>query len=110
MRIEIDQDLAKLLDAIKRDEAVIYGRGHVETVRFLANYYNTHKSIEELRDILVIAFRDFLIDVDVKIEDAIERGIVKAARHVIMRLLKPTDENQPDVRSQRAEQDPGEGR
>ena len=49
LRIEIDRDLERLLDEIKRREW-IGGRGHSETVRFLAHYYLQHKAVEEIID------------------------------------------------------------
>lgn len=47
MRIDIDADTLKLLEAI-RSENYIYGKGHTNTVRFLARYYNRHKGVEKL--------------------------------------------------------------
>jgi len=50
MRIEIDEDLERILDEIRRREWRISGRGHSDTVRFLAQFYQQHKAIEEILD------------------------------------------------------------
>lgn len=47
MRIDIDEDTLKLLEAI-RSENMIFGKGHTNTVRFLARYYAQHKAVEKL--------------------------------------------------------------
>lgn len=110
MRIEIDQELAKVLDDIKNREPVIYGRGHVETVRFLANYYRRHRPLEELLNDLKAAMEKFLGDLDLNLELALERVIFKAITGAVIGILKAADENQPDVRSGSARRQPGEGR
>jgi len=50
MRLEIDEDLVKVLDEIRAAEWSIQGRGHSDTVRFLAKYYRQHKAVEEVLD------------------------------------------------------------
>ncbi|RLG89684.1 MAG: hypothetical protein DRO36_07370 [Candidatus Hecatellales archaeon] len=81
MRIEIDRDLERLLDEIKRREWRIGGRGHSETVRFLAHYYLQHKAIEEIIDQRLG-----------EIPKVIQRCFLECARTAITNLLKAGDE------------------
>lgn len=110
MRLEIDEELAGILDRIKLEEPLIYGRGHVETVRFLANYYNTRERLQALMGQLEHNLNEFLLGLDDTIEAAIEHGIFKATRAVIINLLRPADENQPQRDLDSGSQAPGEGR
>jgi orotidine-5'-phosphate decarboxylase len=75
MRIDIDQELEKELDAIKM-EKWISGKGHTETVRFLAQHYKEHDSIERLVD-------QKLSD----IQSTIEKSIMGAFRKILNNLL-----------------------
>ena len=71
MRIEIDDDLEKVLDEIRKGEWRIGGKGHADTVRFLARFYQEHKSIEKLLEenlnkfpaILRESFREVIRDI-----------------------------------------------
>lgn len=78
MRIEIDDELGKLLDTVKAKEPAVYGRGHADTVRFLIRYYTQHKPIAELVKSTMMAFETFLVDFDGKITDAMRRSIFQA--------------------------------
>jgi len=80
MRIEIDRDLERLLDEIKRREW-IGGRGHGETVRFLAHYYLQHKAVEEILDERLS-----------EIPKVIQRCFLDSIRIAIQNLLKAGDE------------------
>lgn len=119
MRIEIDKDLAQLLDQIKNAESSIYGRGHVETVRFLANYYLTHKPLGELETDIKKQIRDFFGNLDTNLETALARVILKARARAAVAVLKladelekqpATDEKQPVERSRGAEKPAPGGR
>ena len=48
MRIELDEETVKALDDIRRGKWSISGRGHSDTVRFLARYYVEHEAVEKL--------------------------------------------------------------
>lgn len=98
MRIEIDEELLKLLDEIKRLEPTIYGRGHSETVRYLANYYRVHEPVEALIDDLKRLFQNYVELIDKKIEASIERAFLKAMQHVVTNIFS-ADENPPQNRS-----------
>lgn len=95
MRIEIDDQLAKLLDQIKEGEPSIYGRGHVDTVGFLANYYLTHKPLEELVTKIESNIARFLGDLDITLEEALDRVILKSVARTVAGILKAADEKQP---------------
>ena len=81
MRIEIDGDLERLLDEIKRREWRISGRGHSETVRFLVNYYFQHQAVEEIIDQRLG-----------EIPKVIQQSFLECARTAITNLLKAGDE------------------
>ena len=49
-RIEIDKDTLHVLDEIKKEKWDLAGRGHSDTVRFLAQYYRQHGAIEKIID------------------------------------------------------------
>lgn len=76
MRIEIDEQLAEMLDEIKRKH-YISGKGHTETVRYLAKYHQQYGSIKELID-------QKLSDLNEKIE----KGILAAFKTMIMNILQ----------------------
>jgi len=48
VRIELDDESVAVLDQIRSDNWRVRGRGHSDTVRFLARYYLEHKSVEDL--------------------------------------------------------------
>jgi hypothetical protein len=75
VRIDIDQDLEKELDEVKRKQW-ISGKGHTETVRFLANHYKDYSSIEKLIDQKLSS-----------IEKSLEKGIINAFRTILNNLL-----------------------
>lgn len=87
MRIEVDRELAKLLDQVKMKEPTIYGRGHVETVRFLANYYVQHKPLQKLIEDLELNFTRFLENLNPNLERSLERVIPKALATTLTRIL-----------------------
>lgn len=87
MRIEVDKQLAKLLDAVKAKEPSVYGRGHVETIRFLANYYEQHKPLQKLTEELKTNITNFLDALDGKIEQSLERVFPKAMAQTITNIL-----------------------
>ena len=79
MRIEIDEDLEKVLDEIRSREWRISGRGHSDTVRFLAQFYMQHKAIEEilderLKEIPNIIQRSFLESIRVALVNLLSTG------------------------------------
>jgi predicted ribosome quality control (RQC) complex YloA/Tae2 family protein len=77
MRLELDPDLEKLLDQIRKEnQYYISGKGHSDTVRFLAHYYRDHKAIVET---LQNAFQD--------VQGTIERCIKEAFVEVIRKAL-----------------------
>lgn len=110
MRIEIDPKLGKQLDAIKEEEYSIYGRGHSETVRFLANYYRKHKPIQQLVEDLITKQQRVLLEIDATVEAAMERAILKALKQVIVNLFQFKDEKGTLERSAAAAQGDVEGR
>ena len=79
MRIEIDEQLEKMLNEIKRKKW-LSGKGHTETVRYLAQRYREFESIRALLD-------QKLSDMN----DQIEKGILAAFKTVIMNILKPSN-------------------
>lgn len=69
MRIEIDDDLGKLLDKIRSENSwQCTGKGHSGTVRFLARYYRENKDVVavceaafgKIGDVLKACFNDAL--------------------------------------------------
>lgn len=110
MRIEIDTELANALDKIKQAESTIYGRGHSETVRFLANYYHTHKPLQALLEDINDSLAAFLENLHQVIETAMEKAVLKAMRHAIASLFETKDENRTVVRSPDSSRQPEEGR
>ena len=75
MRIEVDPKLEKALDRIKT-EHYIFGKGHSDTVRYLVEYYEQHKAVEQV-----------LKEELAKIPDSIENGFLQAMRTVMNNLL-----------------------
>ena len=76
MRIDIDEDLEKILDEIKH-EKWIHGRGHTETVRYLAQKFREYESLEALIDKKLS-----------KIQLVLEEGIRATFRKIINGLLQ----------------------
>jgi len=79
LRIEIDEQLEKMLDKIKR-ERWIRGKGHTETVRYLAQH---HEEFESIRELIDQKFRNM--------ERILEKGILAAAKSILNNILKPSD-------------------
>ena len=78
MRIEIiDRALIRALDEIRKKEWRVQGRGHSDTVRFLADYYLKHKSVEEILDERLS-----------EISNMMEEGALNAFRTVLTNLLR----------------------
>jgi len=111
MRLEIDEGLAKLLAKIKDKEPSIYGRGHAETVRFLATYYEHHKPLEELLAQVRGSMQMFLSNLDVNLEKALERVLPKAAGRAIANLLtaEPREVRSNDAQQPQRSGDPAAG-
>jgi len=107
MRLEVDPALAKLLDSIKAKEPTIYGRGHAETVRFLAEYYTKHKPLEELIDDLRIRMTRYLLDIDEKMQQSLERVFPKALANVISTILLSTPKETPNSQKRDPDVEPG---
>jgi hypothetical protein len=79
LRIEIDEQLEKMLDEIKRKKWIT-GKGHTETVRFLAQRYQEFESISHL---INQKFSD--------LDERIQNSILAAFKTVITNILKPSD-------------------
>jgi hypothetical protein len=105
LRIELDKQLAKLLDAVKAKEPSVYGRGHVETVRFLTNYYLQHKPFEKLLEDFKINTTEFMDAFDNKIEVSLEKVFPKALAQAITNILT-RDGARGDVKQPRSAPDP----
>jgi sulfur relay (sulfurtransferase) DsrC/TusE family protein len=107
MRIEIDKGLEKLLDQVKEKELGIYGRGHVETVRFLANYYLQHKPLEVLRQEIGAEVTNALDDLEGNLERSLQKVFPKALAQTISNILTlAKDENPPEDRSAASSRQP----
>jgi hypothetical protein len=104
VRIEIDKQLAKLLDAVKAKEPSVYGRGHVETVRFLANYYSQHKPFEKLLEDFKVDTTEFMDTFDNKLEASLEQVFPKALAQFITNILTLSGAK-GDVKQPRSAQD-----
>jgi hypothetical protein len=105
LRIEIDKQLAKLLDAVKAKEPSIYGRGHVETVRFLTNYYLQHKPFEKLIEDFKASTTEFMDAFDSKLEASLEQVFPKALAQAITNILT-LNGAKGDAKQPRSAQDP----
>ena len=77
MRIEIDDATGLTLDEIKSIEWSVSGKGHAETIRFLANFYKTHRALE---NILQEELREFRKEVKSEVQGAVSDFFVKVAR------------------------------
>lgn len=75
MRIDIDSELENVLEGIKQKNW-ISGKGHTETVRFLANHYKEYGSIEKLIEQKLS-----------HIEETLEKGIINAFRKILNNIL-----------------------
>lgn len=111
MRIEIDKGLAQLLDRIKEKERSIYGRGHVETVRFLVNYYEHHKPLQQLQEDLELNLTHFLENLNANVERSLETVFPKALAQTISNILTLSkDAKQPEEETAAAPVQPRRGR
>ena len=81
MRIDIDEKLEEILDEIKSSNWNITGRGHTETIRFLADFYRSNKSIDELIETHMR-----------KIPDHIQKAFQKSLREVILNIFSVAGE------------------
>ena len=91
MRIEIDEDLEAVLNEIKEKQGwKISGRGHSDTVRFLARYFNEHGSM-----IKVLGENCEAINI------TIENSFRQVVKDFVTNLMAP-------VRTDRGSQDPEE--
>jgi hypothetical protein len=75
MRIEVDEDLEKKLEALK-SKKWFGGKGHTETIRFLIDHYEQTQSIEKL-------IEQKLSNVDKTIEESILKGFKKVIQNII---------------------------
>jgi len=75
MRIEVDQDIEKKLDAVK-NQKWISGKGHIETIRFLLEHYEQTQSIEKL-------LNQKLSTIDGTIEQAIFKGYRRVLKNIL---------------------------
>jgi len=105
-RLEVDDGLAKLLDGIKKKEPSIYGRGHAETVRFLANYYAHHRPLEQLNEDLKLNLTRFLENLNANIESGLERVLPKAFAQTITNILTLANGAKQDAGLPRSAGDP----
>lgn len=108
MRLEIDEGLAKLLAKIKDKEPSIYGRGHAETVRFLATYYEHHKPLEELLREFQRLQTEFYTNFGITLQHGLEKALPKAAANALSNLFR--DAQQPSRSGDPAAGQPKEGR
>lgn len=99
LRIEVDPELAKVLDEIKQKEYAIYGRGHTETVRFLANYYQNHKPLEKLLSEFQQLIKDLPNMITEDIDHSLDLVFLKAMSRVLQTLMTMADRNHPVARS-----------
>jgi len=106
MRLEVDNGLAKMLDEIKKKEPSIYGRGHAETVRFLANYYVHHRPLEQLHEDLELNLTHFLENLNQNIESGLEHVLPKAFAQAISNILTFQNGAKQDARGPGSGQDP----
>jgi len=89
MRIEIDEDLETVLDEIKAKVSwKISGRGHSDTVRFLARYFKEHGEIVKV-----------LQESSEAINKTIENSFRQVIRDFVTNLMAP-------MRTDRGSQDP----
>jgi len=80
MRIEISEELGKVLEQIRKEnEYMCQGKGQSDTVRFLARYYRQNK---DAMKIVEEAFQN--------IEKMLEVCFVKALRESLLKIL-PTE-------------------
>ena len=105
-RLEVDDGLAKLLDGIKKKEPSIYGRGHAETVRFLANYYTHHRPLEQLNEDLKLNLTHFLEHLNANIESGLERVLPKTFAQTITNILTLANSAKQDARGPDRRLDP----
>jgi hypothetical protein len=75
MRIEVDQEIEKKLDAVKTKKW-ISGKGHTGTICFLLDHYEQTQSVEQLIDQKLS-----------NIEKTIEQGIFKGFKRVLQNIL-----------------------
>ena len=75
MRIEIDQELEKKLDAIK-NKKYLGGKGHTETIRFLIAHHEQTQSIEHLLEIK-------LNSINQSVESAVFKGIKRLFQNLL---------------------------
>lgn len=77
MRIEIDEETEKVLNKIRREVWSITGKGHSDTVRYLARHYEETKEItEQVEEALA------------KIHTTIKEAFKEALRDVFTNILK----------------------
>lgn len=90
MRIEIDDELEKKLDAIRKNNFRIGGKGHSDTVRFLANFYQEHGSLEQLLQTHLE-----------QIQAIIKAAVRETLRDVVLNLLSESGRENEDPRNKR---------
>lgn len=81
MRVEIDQATEQKLEQIRREEWRISGKGHSDTVRFLASFYLQHESLRKL-----------LEEQLQQIPGLMEQGVRNALRDALLNLIQARSE------------------
>ena len=76
MRIDVDEDLEKMLDQIK-SQKYIHGRGHTETVRYMARRFQEYESLDVLINKRLL-----------HIDEHIQSSIMAAFKKIITNLLQ----------------------
>lgn len=92
MRIEIDEDLETVLNEIKTSQGwQISGRGHSDTVRFLARYFKEHGEIVKV-----------LQESSEAINETIENSLRQVIKDFVTNLMAPvrTDQGSQDLEKQ----------
>ena len=85
MRVDIDEQLERILEEIKRRNSRITGRGHSETIRFLAHFYLDHQSIEKMIDGHLKALPPM---VEKATLEGIDKSFLRPLRSALIRLLE----------------------
>ena len=77
MRIEVDKQTEDMLNKIREGNWSIGGKGHTDTIRFLAQFHQEHQSIETL------------LNTELKlIEGKVETAVRQVFRSVVLNLLQ----------------------
>ena len=77
MRIEVPRETEAVLDEIREKERSIQGKGHSSTIRFLAQFYQDHETLEKAVEKQLA-----------KIPEIVEEAINDTIRRVITNLFR----------------------